>query len=80
VFGYGAGAEAAPIRDLALPAIDDGACARLEAAYRYAGLAVRARPLSHDELRALPTTWAKKLAFSGQDRRFVELRGHVVAG
>lgn len=74
VFGYGAGAEAGAIRDLGLPAIDDAACLRLEAAYRQAGLAVRARRPSLDEVRALPTTWAKRLAFSGYERRFVELK------
>jgi len=74
VFGYGAGAEAGAIRDLALPPIDDDACLRLEAAYRQEGLAVRARRPALDEVRALPTTWAKRLAFSGYERRFVELR------
>jgi hypothetical protein len=77
VFGYGAGVEAAAIRDLALPPIDDATSPRLEAAYRQAGLAVRARRLGVDEVRALPTTWAKRLAFSGYERRFIELRGRV---
>jgi 16S rRNA (adenine(1408)-N(1))-methyltransferase len=85
VFGYGANAEAAAIRALGLPAIDgdgagDGAAdagPRLEAAYRAVGLSVRAHFPSLDEVRALPTTWAKRLAFSGRERRFVELRGRV---
>jgi 16S rRNA (adenine(1408)-N(1))-methyltransferase len=72
VFGYGV-AETTAIRDLRLPPIDDAAGVRLEAAYRAAGLAVRARFPSVDEVRALPTTWAKRLAFSGRERRFVEL-------
>jgi hypothetical protein len=77
VFGYGGTAEAAAIRDLGLSPIDDAAGARLEAAYRAAGLSVRTRFPSLDEVRALPTTWAKRLAFSGRERRFVELRGRV---
>jgi len=34
----------------------------------------RVRELALDEVRALPTTWAKKLAFSGHARRFFEVR------
>ncbi|MBL8954446.1 MAG: hypothetical protein JNK82_26950 [Myxococcaceae bacterium] len=36
----------------------------------------RARPMTLDEVRALPTTWAKKLAFSGHARSFFEVVLH----
>jgi len=40
-----------------------------------AGLDLRARPVTIEEARALPTTWAKKLGWSGRPRTFFELRG-----
>lgn len=68
VFGYGA-----EDGTLGLPAIDR---ARLEAAYRHAGFEVTCRPLA--DIGSVSTTWAKKLAFSGKARPFVELAGTVV--
>lgn len=80
VLGYGPATEGAMIRELRLPALDvPAAVAELEGAYLAAGLAVRARAARVDEVRALPTTWAKRLAYSGHERRYVELRGRVVA-
>lgn len=54
--------------------------ARAAAAVAAAGFAVRpVRPLGADDLRALPTTWAKRLAV-GRDPRAVEIRAtHVAA-
>lgn len=40
-----------------------------------AGLDLLARPVSLVEARALPTTWAKKLGYSGRPRAFWEFRG-----
>lgn len=40
-----------------------------------AGFDLRARPLSVGAARALPTTWAKKLGYSGRPRAFWELEG-----
>jgi 16S rRNA (adenine(1408)-N(1))-methyltransferase len=78
VFGYGS-ADAAAVSSLALPAPDlSGFGPALESRYRDAGFAVRARPLDLAAVRALPTTWAKKLAFSGKPRHFWELRGRCV--
>jgi 16S rRNA (adenine(1408)-N(1))-methyltransferase len=78
VFGYGPRADAKAIEELGLPSLDaPGALAALEARYREAGLSASVRPLPLDELRQLPTTWAKKLAFSGHERRFVEVRARV---
>jgi hypothetical protein len=71
VLGYHPSPDGGAIRTLDLPPLDEAA---LEAGYHRAGLAVKARRLSPVELRALPTTWARKLAF-GRDRPFVELTG-----
>lgn len=40
-----------------------------------AGLDLQARAVEVDEARSLPTTWAKKLGYSGRPRAFWELRG-----
>lgn len=72
VFGLGPADAAA-----ALPPLSDAHLGHLARAYREAGLEVTARPTSRDEVGALPTTWAKKLAFSGNERRFVELLGRA---
>jgi 16S rRNA (adenine(1408)-N(1))-methyltransferase len=77
LFGYGAETERAAIRDLELPVLDAGTLAALIRAYAGAGFAVTARFAALDEVRALPTTWAKRLTFSGRERRFVELQGRA---
>ena len=79
VFGYG-GADAGGVAGLGLP--DAGAAGfapALVAAYAGAGVRAALRPLPLAELRGLPTTWAKKLAFAGRARAFWEVAG-VVAG
>jgi 16S rRNA (adenine(1408)-N(1))-methyltransferase len=75
VFGHGPEAEAAALRDLALPELTEPNLAILEERYRQAGWSVRARRMPLEEVRAVPTTWAKRLAFSGRARTFVEVRG-----
>jgi 16S rRNA (adenine(1408)-N(1))-methyltransferase len=40
-----------------------------------AGLDLHARPVAIEEARSLPTTWAKKLGYSGRPRAFWEFRG-----
>ena len=50
----------------------------LERRYLEAGFAVTGTPMPIDAARALPTTWAKKLGFSGRPRRFCELRGRAI--
>jgi len=78
LFGYGPAADRVAMRDFALPPLDDPATlVALERAYRDAGFALRARRVARDEVRELPTTWAKKLAYSGHERRFVELGGNA---
>ena len=39
------------------------------------GLDVQARPVAVEAVRSLPTTWAKKLGYSGRPRAFWELPG-----
>jgi hypothetical protein len=50
----------------------------LESRYREAGLALTGHPLPVEEARALPTSWAKKLGFSGKRRWFRDFRGKAV--
>ena len=47
----------------------------LESRYREARLALSGRTMPLDQARALPTTWAKKLGYSGRPRTFWEFRG-----
>jgi 16S rRNA (adenine(1408)-N(1))-methyltransferase len=64
--------------DLGPRRLDDPA--RLDSlvrAYREAGVALRTSLLSLQEARALPTTWAKKLSYSGRHRTFVQLHGRI---
>jgi hypothetical protein len=77
LFGYGVETERAAMHELALPQLDAVALAPLERAYANAGFAVAARFASLDEVRALPTTWAKRLAYSGHERSFVDLSGRA---
>ena len=51
---------------------------RLERAHREAGFALEGRALPVEEARALPTTWAKKLGYSGRPRSFREFRGRAI--
>jgi hypothetical protein len=75
LFGYGAEPERAAMRELGLVRLELETLMALEHAYDDAGFAVAARFAALDEVRDLPTTWAKRLAFSGRERRFVELKG-----
>ena len=78
MFGYGPEADGALVKERALPAIDGAGLAALGARYHAAGFAVRAREVSVEEVSALPTSWAKRLAFSGRERQFVEVQGRAV--
>jgi hypothetical protein len=80
VFGYSHDADpAADALDLpplgGATALDD-----LKCAYREAGFAVSPRYLSIDDVALLPTTWAKKLAYSGKRRAFIEILGRHLVG
>ena len=50
----------------------------LERAYRDAGFELSATPLPVESARALPTTWAKKLGFSGKPRSFWDFTGRAI--
>jgi 16S rRNA (adenine(1408)-N(1))-methyltransferase len=76
VFGYDVTAEPSVGLDPSLPPLDvPGALARLARRYAEVGVAATIRALSLDEVRALPTTWAQKLAIAGRKRTFVEVSG-----
>jgi 16S rRNA (adenine(1408)-N(1))-methyltransferase len=80
VLGYGEDRDDPATAALRLPDLQDpSTSARLVEAYRDAGFEVGARLIGAAELAAFPTTWAKKLAYSGKPRRFVEIRGRVIA-
>ncbi len=50
----------------------------LERRYLEADLALSGTPLPGEVARALPTTWAKKLGFSGKPRSFWDFRGRAL--
>jgi len=80
LYGYEARRDARAVEPLGLPDLEATATLRtLEAGYLEAGLQVRARYATRAEVAAVPSTWAKKMAFSQSDRTFVELRGTVRA-
>jgi 16S rRNA (adenine(1408)-N(1))-methyltransferase len=56
----------------------DSEAQALERRYLEAGLALGGTPVPVEMARALPTTWAKKLGFSGRTRAFWEFRGRAV--
>jgi hypothetical protein len=79
LFGYGLKTEAAAIRELGLPALESPATLlALKQAYSAGGFTVAVRATHRDAVRSLPTTWAKRLAYSGSERRFVEVTGKSV--
>jgi len=79
LFGYGVETERAAMRDLALPPLEADTLTALERTYEEAGFTVAGRFVPLDEVRALPTTWAKRLAYSGRERQFIELAGRSLA-
>ena len=80
VFGYGLGVDGMTIDALKLPRLDDPALAtRLRYAYAAAAFDVQVREMPTDDVRLLPTTRAKKLAYSGHERGFIEILGHADA-
>ena len=78
VFGYGAGSERGAIAGSGLPAPEALSLVELAGRYRQAGFAVELRPMPLADVAALPTTWAKKLAFSGRDRCFWRITGRAI--
>ena len=80
LYGYEARRDARAVEPLRLPDLEDSAALRaLEADYLDAGIEVRAQYATRAKIAAVPSTWAKKVAFSQADRTFVEVRGNVRA-
>jgi len=78
VFGYDPTVDAAAVGPLGpIALLDEARLDTLRARYREVGIIVCASRLSAGQVRELPTTWAKRLAFSPKQREFVELRGTV---
>ena len=75
IFGYGYESDPATAALNLRPLDEPQVLEHLRHAYRQASLVVSARPVSTDEIAALPTTWAKKLAYSGKRRVFIEIVG-----
>jgi 16S rRNA (adenine(1408)-N(1))-methyltransferase len=74
VFGYDPAADAVAGLSLSEDELDPRG---LERRYRAAGFSVAARLLAREEIAAVPTSWAGKLAFSQRSRRFLEVTGLV---
>jgi 16S rRNA (adenine(1408)-N(1))-methyltransferase len=78
LYGYGATRENRTADALGLPELGGPSVLRtLEREYAAAGLEVRGRYLSREEVASVQSSWAKKLAFSGIERVFVELNGCI---
>ena len=60
---------------LSLPSLTSARMRELESLYAGQGLRVKAAPVSLDQLKQVPSDWAKKLAWSGKERPFVSLSG-----
>jgi hypothetical protein len=74
VLGYDAAADpASSLAPLSRERLGDELLPR----YRDAGFDAAATPVSRDELRALGTTWASRLAF-GRERPFFRVAGRAV--
>lgn len=79
VFGYSKVADPTMVRDLGLPDLTgDEIYQKLVGGFTQADFRVRATPISVEAIRELPTTWAKKLAFSGKNRTFLKIVGHAL--
>lgn len=77
VFGYEAATEQKVIEELGLPETTSTHLDKLITLYSEVGFqSLSWKMLSQEELKAIPTTWAKKLAY-GKKRQFVEIRGVI---
>ncbi len=75
LFGYSEKTDPGPVRELALPPLTTMRLRELERLYAQSGLIVKAAPFSLEQLKAVPSDWAKKLAWSGKERPFVSITG-----
>ncbi len=72
IFGYDHATEQKKIEKLGLPELTAEQLNRLVYQYSLAGLNIRWRMLEQKDIKNIPTTWAKKLAY-GKKRQFVEI-------
>lgn len=77
LFGYGLEADASQIKELGLAKLTPLFLRSLELQYQLLGFKIKVREASVDEVKALPSKWAKKLAFSGKERTFVKIEGRL---
>lgn len=79
LYGYGL-QDQSMITSLGLPALrgqnSDYLQSRFGSSYLASGFKMKFQYVSVETVRDLPSRWAKKLAFSGQDRVFVRIEGH----
>lgn len=79
IFGYSPMTDARMVQELELPSLtDEWIHGSLVHCFLEANFKVRAKRISTKEIQELPTTWAKKLAFSGKDRTFVKIEGRGI--
>ncbi len=76
ILGFDSAAEQKVIHELGLPKIDSEYLQSLPKRYLEAGFSVRAQYFKQEDLKTLPTTWAKKLAY-GKNRQFIEIVGKI---
>ena len=79
VFGYDNATEQKQIEQLSLPELTPQHLDKLIQTYAGLGFkSLRYRYLSQGDLKNIPSTWAKKLAY-GKKRQFVEIYTNVTA-
>jgi 16S rRNA (adenine(1408)-N(1))-methyltransferase len=77
IFGYEVSREQKMIEELGLPQLTSEYLEEhLPKTYLKAGFSVKARFIKKEELKAIDSTWAKKLAY-GRNRQYVEIKGVV---
>lgn len=75
LFGYSEKADSGMVKELALPPLVPARLRELERTFEQAGLRAKATPVSLEHLKAVPSDWAKKLAWSGKERPFIRITG-----
>ncbi len=78
VFGYNRQSEPGITNNLNLPRLTyDHLQHEIVPVFRQAGFAINGRPISRAEIKALPTSWAKRLAF-GKARPYFHITGQAI--
>ncbi len=80
IFGYSPAADPGQVKELGLPVLNTQFLqGHLKSSYQEAGFSVRVKEIPVEEIKKLPSRWAKKLAFSGKTRTFVKIQGHLTS-